>query len=169
MAATPQRLDVAPTPAENRARARWSRPVIALTSAAAALALILGGIAVTTSLQQPTQDALMAELKQAPDVHEMQAELTTGQMVTLRWSSELAKSAVIVDGLRPAPHDSVYQLWYIDDSGARPAGFLSVADEGKSWHVLDGAMDSDDKVGVTIEPKGGSSEPTTDPIVMFGA
>lgn len=170
VATTPQRLDVAPTPAENRARGRWSRPITVVTSAAAALALIVAGIAVgTTSLHpEPSfQDAQMAAIKQAPDMQELQTELATGEMVMLRWSPALASSAVIVEGLAPAPSDKVYQLWYIDDEGARPAGILTVVDDGTSWRVLDGAMDEDDKVGVTVEPMGGSERPTTDPIVVL--
>ena len=170
VATTPQRVDVAPTPAEHRARARWSRPITVLTSAAAALALIVAGVAVgTTSLHpEPSfQDAQMAAIKRAPDVQELQAELATGQTVTLRWSHALASSAVIVDDFEPAPRDMVYQLWYIDADGARPAGILSIVDDGRSWRVLDGTMDADDMVGVTIEPGGGSQQPTTDPIVML--
>ena len=170
VATTPQQLDAAPGPAANRARARWSRVALAATSVAASLALILGGIAIARNVLAPeptSQAEQMAELKQAPDMHEMQAELPTGESVMLRWSPELATSAVIVDGLDPAPSDKVYQLWYIDDDGARPAGILSIEDEGKSWYVLDGTMDGNDKVGVTVEPTGGSDQPTTDPIVVL--
>jgi len=170
VAATPQRLDAAPGPAENRARIRWSRLALAATSVAASLALILGGIAIASNLLSPdpsSQAEQMAELKRAPDMHEMQAALPSGEMVMLRWSPALATSAVIVDGMEPAPSDKVYQLWYIDADGPRPAGILPVEDEGKSWYVLDGQMDADDKVGVTVEPMGGSDQPTTDPIVVL--
>ena len=170
VATTPQRLDAAPGPAETRASFRWSRFALAATSVAASVALIAGGVAVATNLLAPdptSQAAQMAELKRAPDLHEMQAELPTGETVMLRWSHELATSAVIVDGMRPAPVDKVYQLWYIDADGARPAGILSVEDEGTSWRVLDGDMDEDDTVGVTVEPMGGSDQPTTDPIVVL--
>jgi anti-sigma-K factor RskA len=166
-ATTPQQLDVTPGPAAHRARARWSRVALAATSVAASIALIVGGVALVTSQQPATQDAMMAALKQAPDMHQMQTELATGETVMLRWSPQLASSAVIVDGMDPAPSDKVYQLWYIDEEGARPAGILSIVDEGKSWYVLDGAMDENDKVGVTVEPMGGSVEPTTDPIVVL--
>lgn len=170
IATTPQRVDVAPGPAEHRARARWSRLALAATSVAASLALILGGIAIATSQLSPgaiTQADRMAALKQAPDMHEMRTELSTGETVMLRWSPELASSAVIVDGMAPAPRDRVYQLWYIDEEGARAAGILTVAGEGRSWYVLDGEMDDDDSVGVTVEPTGGSDQPTTDPIVVL--
>ena len=170
IATTPQKLDVAPGPAANRARVRWSRVALAATSVAASIAVILGGIALATNLLSPkpsSQAEQMAELKLAPDMHQMQTELATGETVMLRWSPQLASSAVIVDGMDPAPSDKVYQLWYIDDDGARPAGILSIVDEGKSWYVLDGTMDANDKVGVTVEPMGGSDQPTSDPIVVL--
>ena len=169
IATTPQ-LDVTAGPAENRARLHWSRITLAATSVAASLALIVGGIAIATSQLTPTgtsQADQMAALKRAPDMHEMRAELAAGETVMLRWSHELASSAVIVEGMDPAPSDKVYQLWYIDGDGARPAGILTIVSEGTSWHVLDGAMDEDDTVGVTVEPMGGSDQPTTDPIVVL--
>jgi anti-sigma-K factor RskA len=170
VATTPQRVDVAPGPAANRARMRWSRVALAATSVAASIALILGGIAIATNLLSPnptSQAEQMAKLKQAPDMHQMQTELATGETVMLRWSPALATSAVIVDGMDAAPSDKVYQLWYIGADGPRSAGILSIEDEGKSWYVLDGAMGKDDKVGVTVEPTGGSPQPTTDPIVVL--
>ena len=170
VATTKQQLDVAPTPAENRARLHWSRLTLAAVSVAASLALIIAGIALATSQLTPvgtSQADQMAALKRAPDVREMQAALVTGETVMLRWSHELATSAVIVDGMSPPPINRVYQLWYIDEAGARPAGILTIVGEGASWHVLDGTMDEDDKVGVTVEPMGGSDRPTTDPIVVL--
>ena len=61
----------------------------------------------------------------------------------------------------------MYELWYIGESGARPAGTFSVSESGATWRVLDGDMVAGDMVGVTVEPRGGSEQPTTDPIVAI--
>lgn len=175
VAQTPQLGAVEPeprvdaTPAERRAAARWSRPILALTSAAAAVALIVGGIAVATgSLDfEPTQAEQMAAISEAADMQQVQTVLPGGEKVTLRWSPTLASSAVIVDGMDPAPADKVYQLWYMGEEGARPAGILEVTADQESWHVLDGQMAAGDTVGVTLEPEGGSEQPTGDPIMVI--
>ena len=176
VAVTPQlpktttETDAAPGPAETRARLRWSRPATALVSAAAAIALIVGGIAVGTSAlrTEPSyQASQMAAITAADDAQEVDTTLASGEEITLRWSPELASSVIIVDGMAPAPDDSVYQLWYIGESGARAAGFLPVTDGVESWQVLDGDMRAGDKVGVTVEPAGGSQKPSGDPIMVI--
>jgi anti-sigma-K factor RskA len=174
IAVTPQlpaiEQDAAPGPAETKARLRWSRTATTVASMAAAVALIVGGIAVgTTSLRPDTdyQTAQMAAISSAADVQQIDTTLEGGQQVTLRWSPELASSVIIVDGMDAAPSDHVYQLWYIDESGARAAGFLPVADGVESWQVLEGDMHAGDSVGVTVEPTGGSKTPSTDPIMVI--
>ena len=174
VAVTPQlpatEQDAAPGPAETKARLRWSRTATTVASMAAAVALIIGGVAVgTTSLRPDTdyQTAQMAAISSAPDVQQVDTTLDGGQQVTLRWSPELASSVIIVDGMDAAPSDHVYQLWYIDESGARAAGFLPVADGVESWQVLEGDMHAGDAVGVTVEPTGGSKKPSTDPVMVI--
>lgn len=163
-------VDAAPGPAETRARLRWSRPATAVVSAAAAIALIVGGIAVgTTSLHpEPSyQASQMAAINAADDMQELDTTLAGGEQITLRWSPELASSVIIVDGMAPAPEDRVYQLWYIGESGARAAGFLPVTDGVEAWQVLEGDMHTGDQVGVTVEPMGGSTKPSTDPVMVI--
>lgn len=172
VAATPQisAVDAAAGPAELKARRRWSRPIATAVGLAAALALIVGGIAVgTTSLQpEPSQQAaLMAEINAAADMDEVDMTLAGGEKITLRWSPSLATSAIIVDGMAAAPEGSTYQLWYIGESGARSAGMFPVTDDAESWRVLEGDMHAGDVVGVTVEPEGGSDKPSGDPIMMI--
>jgi anti-sigma-K factor RskA len=162
--------DATPGPAELKARLRWSRPATAIVSAAAAIALIVGGVAVGTSslrTEPSYQASQLAAITAAPDLQERETTLESGEQVTVRWSPTLASSVIIVDGMDSAPADSVYQLWYIGESGARAAGFLPVSDGVESWQVLDGDMHAGDLVGVTLEPAGGSSKPTTDPIMVI--
>ncbi|WP_339619336.1 anti-sigma factor domain-containing protein [uncultured Salinibacterium sp.] len=165
------------TPAETKAQARWfTRPATALAAVAAAVALIVAGGVVAdsigrTSMEQSTfaaqQADQLAAINAASDSQRLVSTVAGGATATFVWSGELASSAVIVDGLEALPADQVYELWYIDESGARPAGLMNAAEDGPTWRVLDGEMAAGDLVGVTIEPKGGSDAPTTDPIVVF--
>ena len=159
-----------------KTQVRWfNRPIIALTSVAAAVALIIGAGAVTSlmgnnaSIEQQQADALAA-ITSAEDMQRSAAEVSTGGTATLVWSDELGSSAMIVDGVAELPEGKTYELWYIDAAGtATPAGLFDVSDSERTLRVLDGKMGAGDTVGVTVEPEGGSSAPTTDPIVAIAS
>ncbi|MDH6180051.1 anti-sigma-K factor RskA [Microbacteriaceae bacterium SG_E_30_P1] len=156
-------------PAERKARSRWARPVVSLASAAAVIGLLAGGGIVATTMfqngQQQEQADLFAAINAASDVQRKSVELPSGT-ATLVWSNELLASALITDGLEALPASQVYELWYIGESGPRSAGTFT-ADGSRIWRVLEGEMRSGDVVGVTVEPRGGSEQPTTDPIVVI--
>ena len=162
------------SPAGRKAQARWfTRPVTALAAVAAAIALFVGGGVVTTSLAQNNfaqqQADQLAAINSADDAQRASVDLADGGTATLVWSNTLLSSALIVDGLAPLPADRTYELWYINDAGARPAGTFGVAGSGSTWRVLDGTMKAGDTVGVTVEPRGGSDAPTTDPVVVIAS
>ena len=163
----------APTPAERKAQARWfTKPAIALASVAAVLGLIIGGGVLVNTMgesQQNNQAAdQLAAINAASDSQRAVSEIEGGGTATLVWSGELASAAMIVDGLPALPDDKVYELWFIgEETGARPAGTFTVSDDGRTLRVLDGEMHAGDAVGVTVEPRGGSETPTTEPIVAI--
>jgi len=162
-----------PTPAERKAQARWfTKPAIALASVAAVLGLIIGGGVLVNTMgesQQNNQAAdQLAAINAASDSQRAVSEIEGGGTATLVWSGELASAAMIVDGLPALPDDKVYELWFIgEETGARPAGTFTVSDDGRTLRVLDGEMHAGDAVGVTVEPRGGSETPTTEPIVAI--
>jgi len=162
----------APAPAERKAQSRWfTRPAIVLAGVAAAVGLIAGGGVLVNTIgdantQQVQADALAA-ITSAEDSQQAAADVAGGGTAKLVWSNSLGSSAVMVDGLAVLDSDKVYELWYIDDEGARAAGTFTVGDSGATWRVLDGEMRAGDLVGVTVEPAGGSEQPTTDPIVAI--
>lgn len=72
---------------------------------------------------------------------------------------------LVVDGLAAAPAGTVYQAWYVSRSVPRSAGLMTTAD-GLGILSLAGA-EPVEIVALTIEPAGGSDQPTT-PIVAAG-
>ncbi|HEU4806942.1 MAG TPA: anti-sigma factor [Homoserinimonas sp.] len=174
--ASPQRAESAPAgetgPATTKARTRWfTRPTGILAAAAAAAALFAGGNLVGWNLAHNdfavTQATALAELQSADDVQSATATVAGGGTAELIWSIERQQSAIVIDELPELPEDRVYQLWYIDGSGATPAGTFEPASQGKTLRVLDGTMSAGDTIGVTVEPEGGSEQPTTDPVVAI--
>jgi anti-sigma-K factor RskA len=160
-------------PAARKANARWyTRPIIGLTAAAAAIALIFGGTVIANTISdlndQHRQADQFAALTGADDAQRASMPITGGGTATLVWSESLLSSALIADDLKPLPAGKVYELWYINSAGARPAGTFQT-DGGRTWRVLDGAMSAGDAVGVTVEPSGGSKAPTTEPMVVIAS
>ncbi|CAN5188852.1 anti-sigma factor [soil metagenome] len=160
--------------AGRKAQARWfARPVVGLAAAAAAVALIFGGgvlaSTINQNMQQQAQADQLAAINSASDSRRIAAPMTGGGSATLVWSHELARAALIMDGLPPLSADKVYELWFIDSTGARAAGMFTVGSSGSMWRVLDGKMAQGDTVGVTVEPAGGSTTPTTAPIVAIAS
>ncbi|WP_104089590.1 MULTISPECIES: anti-sigma factor domain-containing protein [unclassified Cryobacterium] len=158
--------------ATERAQARWfKRPAQFMLAAAAAVALFIGGSffgQVLNSNQFESQQASgLAQINAADDSQRAATTTANGQEATLVWSNKLGISAVLVDKLPVLPSDQDYQLWYINGDGAASAGTFDSTGDGTAWRVLDGTMHAGDQVGVTVEPNGGSDQPTTNPIVAF--
>ena len=174
-AATPAPLTAAPGPAERAARRRWfQRPGLILGAAAAAVVLFLGGAFVGSSLSGTNsytsqQASALAQINAASDVQRASADVAGGGTATLVWSGELGKSALVANDLPALPGDKTYELWYIRDGQATPAGTMESEGTGSTWRVLSGQMSAGDTVGVTVEPRGGSTKPTTAPIVAISS
>lgn len=157
-------------PAERRAQTRWfHKPALRLVSSAAAIALVLGAGVAAATVAQVRHENAMATISSASDVQQASIDLPDGAAATLVWSGSLGQSALLVDSMTPPPHGHVYELWYINDSGARPAGTFTVDASGTTWQVLNGSMTAGDTVGVTVEPRGGSPVPTTDPFILIAS
>ncbi|MFP3466149.1 anti-sigma factor [Leifsonia sp. SIMBA_070] len=175
-AAEPAAAEPAATgPAERAAQRRWfQRPGLILAAAAAAVVLFIGGAFVGSALSgnnsyQSQQASALAEINAAGDVQRATAPVSGGGTATLVWSGELGRSALVATGLPELPGGKTYELWYMRDGKAIPAGTMEPSGSGSTWRVLTGTMSAGDAVGVTVEPRGGSSKPTTDPIVAINS
>ncbi|MCY7404104.1 MAG: anti-sigma factor [Cryobacterium sp.] len=158
--------------ASERAQTRWfKRPAQFLLAAAAAVALFVGGTflgqTLNTNQFESQQASGLAQINAAADSQRAATTTADGQEATLVWSNKLGISAVLVDNLPVLPSNQDYQLWYINGEGAASAGTFDSSGDGTAWRVLEGRMRAGDQVGVTVEPNGGSDQPTSNPIVAF--
>jgi anti-sigma-K factor RskA len=79
---------------------------------------------------------------------------------------------VSTSGLAALPAGKVYELWLIGPSATqatavRRAGLLPPAAAGRTAPVLASGLVSGDKLGMTVEPAGGTNQPTTTPILLL--
>ena len=151
-------------------RARRRRLAVAVSSAAAALLLVVGGVVIGRSTVSPPADqpsiaqsdqmAAMQNVMSRSDVEVHRTEMTGMPGTVVVASSRSADQAVVVlDGAQQPPSQRVYQLWLIGNSHAPKSAGLVSSVAGQSPIVVTGLTDSR-TIGMTVEPDGGSPQPT---------
>jgi anti-sigma-K factor RskA len=162
------------TPEVDRRARPWRPGMAPLLAAAAAVvvivAIVLGVRLASTQRQlsaaQAQAQAISAVLS-APDARIVSGPTTTGGLATVVFSAARRDLVVSLAGLRPLPDGRVYQLWLIGPPRTRSAGLLAVAVHGRAGPVLASGLAAGDKFGMTIEPAGGTSQPTTTPLIVL--
>jgi anti-sigma-K factor RskA len=149
----------------NRRRRRWG----ALLAAAAAVVLIAGGVAwhPWDRSSTPSSVSAVARVQHAPDAQRTTQTLPDGGTVTVYRSASLDKAAVVVKDLATLPDGKVYEMWLQDTKGSMlPAGVVP-AGVTSAEMVLNGSAASAVGAGMTVEPAGGSTAPTSDPVALL--
>ncbi|MFI1396635.1 anti-sigma factor domain-containing protein [Streptomyces sp. NPDC020681] len=145
-------------------------------AACVAAAVAFGGVAVwqhqeaedaRQSAQRSQQEtAELAAVLAAPDAQVTTSKLKDGAHGTVVVSQSRNKAAFLASGLAKPPSGKVYQLWYEDGGKMRPAGLMD-PNATDNAVLMEGALDSASGMGITVEPAGGSAEPTTDPVALL--
>ena len=79
-------------------------------------------------------------------------------------------ATLTVANLPPPEQDATYQAWLIVDGTPVSAGTFAVDATGQGRHVIaDAAPGSFEAVGVSLEPSGGSDQPTPGSIILLGS
>ena len=135
-------------------RPRWTYAVAAVAAVAVFAAIGLGVWAASMHSQLSRTETLQA----------LPLQGARGSVIV----GKDGKAAIVVSGLAPAPAGRIYQLWVLRGSEAQPAG-LFAAKAQTSTVPLSRAVENGDRVGVTLEPAGGSPQPTSTPLVTSAA
>ena len=147
------------TPSSAAPSRRWTARV--LSAAAAVVLVVAAGFAVSQSRQdQPSITASTASVFAAQDAHTKTVETDHGSL-TVATSPSLGRMAVRTDGLQKLPTSRAYQMWTIHGGTATSAGLLEDLKAGKVMSMPSAGT----TVAITVEPAGGSTEPTGKPIV----
>ena len=138
--------------------------------AAAAAVVALGGGTVAAlhpwDRQAQVQVGLADRVIQAPDAQRFQQTVASGGTATVVRSKSVGKAVLVTDNLAAAPSGKVYQLWLQPPGGPMvSAGLLPTA--GNQTVVLDGDANSAVAAGISVEPPGGSTQPTTTPVALI--
>lgn len=148
-------------------------PLRLVAAAAAVLVVAVAGLSVTAiDLAGQRDDAQLAadrfaDLLAAPDVTVTAGQGEAGPRGRVIASASRGEAVVVLDDLPPAPRDRTYQLWLIDERGITSAGLLVADADGRATTSVTGELDAEVVVGLTVEPAGGSPQPTSDPILAI--
>lgn len=160
-----------PTAGVSRPRVnRWPLRAALAAAAAAAAAGVFGvqDYQKASQLQQEqAQAAGMAAVLSAPDAHTVRAPGVTGGIGTVVVSRSQDKAVFLASGMPRVAPDHTYQLWFIGSNGAVSAGLLQPDGGDRIRPVITGGPGDAAKIGVTVEPAGGSRQPTTQPVLLL--
>jgi hypothetical protein len=155
-------------PAGDQAGRKPRVPRLAAALAAACLAVVVA-LGLTQALTRhqpasaPTASAAISRVVAAPDARTETERTSAGGTVTVVVSAGQQAAVVSAQGMRSLPSAQTYQLWVIGPHGARSAGLLSGA--SRVGPVLVSGVEPGDRIGITVEPAGGTSSPTTTPVI----
>jgi anti-sigma-K factor RskA len=154
-------------------RAGWWRPRLAITVAAAASAVIIA-LGVILGVQHSQLDQARSQQRQAAAaLHAVGARVVTertslGGTATVVVARRLGQMVFTTSGLPALPATQVYQLWRLGPTGAATsAGLLRLEAGGQVTPVVAAGPPAGDHIAVTVEPAGGTAQPTTTPIVSL--
>jgi anti-sigma-K factor RskA len=85
----------------------------------------------------------------------------SAELVTLKDD----RTVLVAENMPPAPEGKTYQIWVIKGDTPKPSGLFDPRGDSVAA-VVENPVEGADAVAVTIEPEGGSKEPTTDPMLV---
>ncbi|WP_061293654.1 anti-sigma factor [Herbidospora cretacea] len=142
-----------------RGRGRWA---LALAAVAAVAAVSAGVVAVNEIRARDASIQETQSLLAAPDAVVRKVKMVGGGTATVVASAAYGK-VMFTSDLPALDPSKTYQMWVIGGERVRSAGTM---DGGGVRTATVGLPEGTDHVGVTVEPAGGSQQPTTDPIML---
>jgi anti-sigma-K factor RskA len=150
-----------------------------LVGVAAAVALVAGlavggaGLYEARQAHQRQESAQrladrIASLLADPAARRASGEVVSGGRVTLVVAD--SQAVVVTTGVTRLPSNRTYQLWVLRAHRVRSAGLgPGGGAAGGSWNRLVDDVRAGDQVAISVEPAGGSAQPTTTPISVLRA
>ncbi len=137
-----------------------------------AAVLVVGLFSWGTLLRAEIQDlqgrvqSLQSQVQGGPQMIELEGpgaqQGARAKLVTL----EGDRAVLMVEDMPPLPEGKTCQIWVIDSDGApEPSGLFEPGGDAVAA-VVEHPVEITDTVAVTVEPEGGSPEPTSDPVLV---
>lgn len=135
-------------------------------AAAVALVAVGTGIGRWSAMDDMSDEMHYAHLNAATDVYRMDSMMDDGNMATLTWSLQMEMTAVTIPNEMQAPRGRVLQVWKRVDGEVSSVGFYT-PHNGALFSFIDAMPMPGLEILITLEPAGGSPQPTTEPLLVF--
>jgi anti-sigma-K factor RskA len=148
-------------------RRRRFRPALLVAAAAAVIGLGVGAAVVQPWQDDSSQTQLTAadRIRSADDAETFTQRLEGGAEATVIRSRDLNQAVVTTSDMPAPPEGKVYELWLDHEGVGMVAAGLMSGDEEEI--VLEGDPATAIGFGITVEPEGGSEEPTLPPVTTI--
>jgi anti-sigma-K factor RskA len=157
-------------PARTRSWLAGVRELLSVRNLAlgAAALLVIGLFSWNMLLQGQVQD-LQGQVASLQDSQESRMVALAGTGAAQRAEAEVIllkdhKAVLMAEDMPRVPENKTYQIWVIEGDVPQPSGLFE-ADGDTVAAVVEKPLDEDDVIAITIEPDGGSQQPTTDPML----
>jgi anti-sigma-K factor RskA len=152
-------------------RLAWfPRPAPLLAAAALAVVVVLGVTLAVTQRElnhSRAQNQAVEAVLSAPDARLLTHAIVAGGRAIVVLSQARHALVLTTSGLPPLPAAKVYELWFIGPGRSTPAGLLPSPTAGRTAPLLAAGLTAGDRIGLTVEPAGGTNKPTTPPILVM--
>jgi anti-sigma-K factor RskA len=105
---------------------------------------------------QPPRDSRVVELEGTGPAHGAKAKV-------MIYAED--RAVLMAEDMPPVPEDKTCQIWVIEDDVPRPSGLFEPGEDPVAV-VIENRVSGADAIAVSLEPEGGSTEPTTDPMLV---
>jgi len=135
----------------------------------AAALLVIGLFSWNMVLQGEVQD-LQGQIENRQDSPVSRMVALEGSGTAQRVQAEVMileedRAVLMVEDMPPAPENRTYQVWVIKGDDPQPSVLFEPREELVAA-VVEDPLDEADAIAVTVEPEGGSPQPTTDPMLI---
>lgn len=164
-----------PAPVAVAARSRLPQRLWLPLSAAAAVALVVAALLLLRGGQPPADpgEQLFAQIVAQADARQIPIAASANQTATgeLALTADGTQAVIRVAQLPVITAEQTFQLWLIDEDGARSGGLLQFANAQDTHYIilpLEKPAQDYTAFGLSIEPTGGSPDPSgpSGPIVF---
>jgi hypothetical protein len=127
-------------------------------------AVVLALVGVGGAVWQPWRDdtavqvSVTDQVLQDPDAQRFTQELPNGATATVVRSAKVDRAVLVTEDMPPPPDGKVYPLWY--QSPSRHLSSAGMMPDGADTALLEGSANAAVGAGVSLEPAGGSDQPT---------
>jgi anti-sigma-K factor RskA len=94
------------------------------------------------------------------DLKTVELPMNAGAPERFLFSPAQDEGVLVASGLSDPGSNKTYELWLIHDGTPVPAGLFRPNADGSAVAAIDGIVRGAEKVAITIEPAGGSKQPT---------